>query len=89
MAENKSSISSAGSYRETGEFWDTHDLADFENETKSVDFEVQLQSSRVYIPLEKDVAQKLRSAAESHGVSAEQLLNLWLQEKIAEESQQK
>jgi len=89
MPENKSSLSDAQSYREIGEFWDTHDLADFEKQTQPAEFEVQPQSSRIYVPLEKDLAQKLRSAADSHGISAEKLLSLWVQEKIAEESHRK
>lgn len=89
MSESKSSLSNAQTYREIGEFWDHHDLGDFENQTQPAEFEVQLQSSTIYVPLEKSLAERLRSAAENHGVSTETLLNLWLQEKIAEESKRK
>ncbi len=84
MSENKSSISNASSYREIGEFWDTHDLGDFEDQTYPVEFEVRIESSRVYVPVEKEVAAKLRAAAENHGLSTETLLDQWLKEKIAE-----
>ena len=86
MSANKSSISNASSYREIGEFWDVHDLGDFEDQTYPVDLEVRIESSRVYVPVEKDVAAKLRAAAGNHGLSAETLLNQWLKEKIAEEA---
>ncbi|HVR39580.1 MAG TPA: CopG family antitoxin, partial [Thermoanaerobaculia bacterium] len=85
MSENKSSISKASSYREIGEFWDTHDLGDFEGQTYPVEFDVHIESSRVYVPVEKDVAAKLRAAAETRGLSTDSLLDQWLKEKIAEE----
>ena len=89
MSDNKSSISNASSYREIGEFWDTHDLGDFEDQTYPVEFEVHIESSRVYVPVEKDVAAKLRAAAENHGLSTETLLDQWLKEKIAEKAVRK
>ena len=89
MGENKSSVSNGHSYREIGEFWDSHDLGDFESQTRSADFEVRPQSSSIYVPLEKNLAQKLRSAAESRGVSPDKLLTQWLEEKIAEDSRRK
>ncbi len=42
MSESKSSISQAQSYRGIGEFWDTHDLADYWEQTESVEFEVDI-----------------------------------------------
>jgi len=44
----------------------------------------RIESSRLYVPVEKDVAAKLRAAAENHGLSTETLLDQWLKEKIAE-----
>ena len=89
MRENKSSISDSSSYREIGEFWDNHDLDEFEDLTCPVEFEVSVESSRVYVPLEKDLAARLRTAAASHGLSTETLLNQWLTEKRALESGRK
>ena len=85
MAENKSSISKASSYKEIGEYWDTHDLADHWEQTHEVDFDVRLESSVMYFAVEKTLAEKLRAAAKSHGVSPETLLNVWVQEHVAAE----
>jgi len=83
MSESKSSISNASSYAEIGEFWDQHDLGEFEELTSPVEFDVRVQSpSRVYVPLEKDVADVIRSTAAREGMSTEELLNAWLKEKI-------
>jgi hypothetical protein len=39
----KSSISQAESYKQMGEFWDTHDLTEFWDQTEPADFEVEIQ----------------------------------------------
>lgn len=86
MAENKSSISEAESYGQIGEFWDVRDLGEVWEETETAEFDVDLQSDVFYYAVETALSSKLRSIAESRGVSAETLVNLWLQEKLSEES---
>ncbi len=81
----KSSISKAQSYREMGEFWDTHDLADYWDQTHLVEFEIDIQSEIMYYPLEVTLSDKMRSVAEQRGVSPETLINLWVQEKLLQE----
>ena len=88
MAENKSSLSGSRSYEELGEYWDTHSLADHWDETHPVEFELDVQSSSLYLPVDRLLAEKLRALAASHGVSAETLLHLWLQEKVVEETRE-
>lgn len=84
MDEGKSSISEAESYREIGEFWDSHDLADYWDRTEAVTFEVDIQAEATYYPLERQLSRRLARAADERGVSAETLLNIWVQEKLAE-----
>jgi hypothetical protein len=43
MTRSRSSISKARSYKEIGEFWDTHDLSDYWDETTPVEFEVDMK----------------------------------------------
>ena len=85
MSKSKSSLSKARSYKEIGEFWDTHDLADFWDRTKSVKFEVDIQSEVTYYALDSKLSKKVRSIAKKRGVSADTLLNLWVQEKLREQ----
>ncbi len=82
----KSSISRARSYKEIGEFWDTHDLSEYWDQTKPVEFEVDIQSEATYYPVETTLSAKLSRIAKRRGVSAETLLNLWLREKVAEQT---
>ncbi|MGH7802018.1 MAG: CopG family antitoxin [Thermodesulfobacteriota bacterium] len=85
MKKTKNLISKAGSYREIGEFWDTHDLAEYWEQTKPVEFELDIQSEVTYYPLDKGLSAKIRFIAEQRGVSPETLLNLWVQEKLQEQ----
>jgi hypothetical protein len=89
MSESKTSVSNVSSYTEIGEFWDTHDLSDYWDQTKPAEFEVDLKGSSVYFPLQRDLVDQLRQAAAVQGVSPETLLNLWVQERVAEEVRSK
>ena len=82
MNESRSTISRASSYKEIGDFWDTHDLADHWDQTEPVDFEVDIETEVTYYALDKELSQMLSEVAEGRGVSAETLLNLWVQEKL-------
>lgn len=82
MAENRSSISKKRSYLEIGEYWDTHDLPE---DSAEAEFTVELGPDVHYFAVEDSLNSKLRSVAEKRGVSSETLLNLWLQEKLAED----
>jgi len=86
MARNKSSISKASSYKEIGEFWDTHELSDYWDQTKPVEFEVDIQSEGVYYAIEPKLSAKISRIAKKRGLPAETLLNLWLKEKLGEET---
>jgi hypothetical protein len=86
MSKGRSSISKARSYKEMGEFWDTHDFGDYWDQSYPVEFEVDIQSETTYYPLEKNLSSKVLSIARQRGVSPETLLNLWVQEKVREES---
>ncbi len=85
MDENKSSISQAQSYQAIGEFWDTHDVVDYWEATEPVEFEVDIQSEVRYCPLERTLVDQVNRIAWQRGVSVETLVNLWIQEKLAEE----
>ncbi len=82
MSENKTSISKEDSYQKIGEFWDEKDLGDVWDETEAAEFDVDLQSDVYYYAVETSLSSKLHEIAKVKGVSAETLLNLWLQEKV-------
>jgi len=86
MKKVRSSISKAKSYNEIGEFWDTHDLANYWTKTKAIRFDVDIQSEMTYCSIDKKLSERLQSVARERGVSPDTLVNLWLQEKLQEQS---
>jgi hypothetical protein len=68
-----------------GEFWDTHDLGDYWDQTEEVMMSFRLERKRHLFSIEPEIARKLRSAAASRGVSPETIANLWLREMLAKE----
>lgn len=80
----RASVSKGRSYQEIGEFWDSHDLGEFWEQTRPVRFGPGALSAATYCPVEAGLADRLRSIAQRRGVSAEALVNLWLQERVAE-----
>jgi hypothetical protein len=85
MGEHKNSLSKAESYAATGEFWDSHDLADYWDQTEPAEFEVDLQSRVTYYAVDRLLSEKLVDLARQRGISASTLLNLWVQEKLHEQ----
>ncbi len=85
MSDGKTSISQASSYEEIAEFWDAHDLGEFWDQTKPAEFEFDPSGSEFYFRVERHLAERLRQLARQRGVSAETLLNLWLQERLQRE----
>jgi hypothetical protein len=64
-------------------FWDTHSSADFEDAMEAVEIEIDSSSSTVYVPVAKDLVNRMRAQARQQGVSSETLVNLWLQERLS------
>lgn len=78
MAENKRT-----SYEAVADYWDSHELSDENSEP--VEVAVDLQRSTTYFPIEKNLADRLKTTAARQGVSSQVLLNRWVQQKIDEE----
>ena len=86
MRKPKTSVSNARSYKKIAEFWDTRDLSDFWGKTRVTKFEVDIQSEVTYYSLDKTLSRKVQSVARNRGVSADTLINLWIQEKLQEQN---
>lgn len=85
MLTREGSVSKAKSYKEVGEFWDTHDLADFWDNTKEAKFGVNIESEMTYYAFDKVLSEKIQKIAEKKGVSADTLIKVWLKEKLQEQ----
>ena len=85
MAGNRvSSVSKADSLEKMGEFWDSHDLTDFDTGGPDAEFAITC-----VVPVELDLYTQLEEQARMRGVRVETLANLWLQQKLAEQGRMK
>jgi hypothetical protein len=50
---------------------------------EAVEIEIDSSSSTVYVPVAKDLVNRMRAQARQQGVSSETLVNLWLQERLS------
>ena len=84
MAESKRDLipEHFASIEEAGDFWDTHELTDYTDLAEEVTATIDLQRRRYLVALMPDLAMRLGVEARRQGVSAETLLNLWLNERL-------
>lgn len=86
MKKGRSSLSKAGSYKDIGVYWDTHDLSEVWDKTRKTRFDVEIESEAVYYAVEKGLSEEIRMIAKKRGVSSDTLVNLWIQEKLQEQN---
>ena len=87
MAKNKNKLNrdplpdDFGSWEAAAEFWDTHDLTDYEGTERDVS-NVQINLVQHHFRIDRAIAQRLHQLANQRGISPETLVNLWLAEKL-------
>ena len=78
-------IPSFNSYEEMAEFWDTHSLADYWDQTEPAAFEVAPEARRRYlVAVDREVLARIQRLARTRGVSIESLVNLLLEQRLRE-----
>jgi len=73
---------------QAGRFWDSHDLADYWDETSEADLRFNLKRRHYFIGVEPRIAKEIQSISEAEGISCETVTNLWLQEKLQQKKSQ-
>lgn len=71
------------SIQELAQFWDSHDLTDFEHELEEVREPVFVRKGPVKVPLRPTELDAVERIAEQKGVSREQLVRDWVLERLA------
>ena len=79
------SISQAHTLEEIADFWDTHSLDDYWEQTHEAAFEVRAKRRR-RVTLDPDVYAQVETQAHARGISPETLVNLWLAERLKDAS---
>jgi uncharacterized protein YfaS (alpha-2-macroglobulin family) len=76
------SISKARTLEEIADFWDTHSLDDYWDQTYEVEFEVRAKRRR-RVTVDPEIYAQLEVQARARGLLPETLVNLWLAERLA------
>lgn len=76
-----SSVSKADSDETIGEFWDSHDLTDFDTDAPDAEFAVVST-----VPIQLELLTEIEKQASKRGVKVETLVNQWLRQKLDEEA---
>ena len=88
MAETRvSSISQSRTVEEMAEFWDTHSLADFEDQTYEVEMTFDPSARRSLVGIEPELMQELRLIAQERQVTTQTLVNVWLRQRVDQVTQ--
>lgn len=77
----RTNISKADTDEGIGEFWDSHDFTDFDDDSPDIALEVSFA-----VPLEVELFGAIEKEARKRGVAVETLVNLWLQQKLVEQA---
>jgi predicted DNA binding CopG/RHH family protein len=79
---NKKKIPKTDSIQELANFWDTHDLTDFEDQLEEINEPVFEHKNVLKIHLEPDEAEAVKQIARSRGISYGELVKEWVLERI-------
>ena len=75
-------IPNTDSVRKLAEFWDTHDLTDFEGQLEEVTKAVFERRTEVKVRLEPKQIRAVNKLAKSKGIGATDLIREWILERI-------
>jgi hypothetical protein len=79
----KSRLPKTDSIKKLAEFWDSHDLTDFQDELEEVAEPVFVRRTAIKVPLEAHEAEAVERMAQAKGVSPEELVRAWVLQKVA------
>ena len=65
------------------EFFDTHDMGEYEAALPESRFDVSLKRKTHLVAIDEEVSNRLTEIAEQERMPAESLVNSWLKEKLA------
>ncbi len=79
----KPKLPDTDSIEKLAEFWDTHDLSDFEDELEEVALPVFVRGAAIRVPLHAHEAEAVEQMAQAKGITREELIRSWVQQKLA------
>ena len=82
MTKNKSSIAKAQTYKEIGEFWDTHDSTEYDDVLEDVEMNVGIKRRHYLIEIDKKISEVLHKNAQMEGISDSVFASKLLQKEL-------
>lgn len=84
MKKNGHKLPSFGSLKEIEEFWESHELTEFENDFKKInDLDMDIKDC-TYLPVTLTMYDKLEKIASTQNTTVDRLIQRWVQEKLAD-----
>jgi hypothetical protein len=80
MEENKLPL--FNSVTDLADFFDTHDMGEYMEHMPEVHFDVAINRTTHFVAIDEDVIKQVFEIAKSQNVSAEQLINTWVKERL-------
>jgi hypothetical protein len=81
MPEDKvSSISHSRTLEEMADFWNTHSLADYDEQTYEVEITFDPSARRTVVNIEPELMADISRVARERKTSAQTLINVWLRQ---------
>jgi predicted DNA binding CopG/RHH family protein len=81
-AMNQPKLPQTDSIQELAQFWDTHDLTDFEDQLEEVTEPVFERSSLVKVQFEEQDIERVKEVARIRGIQYTDLIREWVLEKV-------
>jgi hypothetical protein len=81
-AMKKAKLPKTDSIQELADFWDSHDVTDFEEALEEVTEPIFERGVTINVPLESRQAQAVEQMAHAKGVSREELIRAWVLQKL-------
>ena len=81
---NSSKIPLTDSIEELAQFWDAHDVTDFEDQLEEVKETVFERETLISIRLPSQEIKKVREIAKSQGIDYHHLIREWVLEKVSQ-----
>ncbi|UBF26937.1 BrnA antitoxin family protein [Kovacikia minuta CCNUW1] len=87
MAESETEkLPQFNSHQEVVEFFDTHDMGEYESELPEAFFDIDLKRNQYLVSVDGYLMGKILEVAKERQVSVEVLLDSWLKEKLLKAS---
>lgn len=81
---NENRLPNFDSVEELIDFFDTHDMGKYMDAMPEVQFDVALKENTVLVEVDQELMKKLAKLAKKQKTSTFELINSWLEEKVAQ-----